>query len=46
MIAFIQGKVHSYGLDHVIIENNGVGYRIYFGHPEVLTLNKEIMIFT
>ena len=46
MIAFIRGKVHSYGLDHVIIETNGVGYHIYFGHPEVLTLNKEILIYT
>lgn len=46
MIAFIQGIVHSYGLDHVIIENKGIGYRIYFGHPEVLTLKKEILIYT
>jgi len=33
-------------MDHVILDNNGIGYRINFMHPEVLTLNKEIMIYT
>ncbi len=46
MIAFISGKIHSYGLDYVIIENNGIGYRIFFAHPEILALNKEISIYT
>lgn len=46
MIAYIIGKVYSYGMDHVILDNNGIGYRINFMHPEVLTLNKEIMIYT
>ncbi|MEA5026448.1 Holliday junction ATP-dependent DNA helicase RuvA [bioreactor metagenome] len=46
MIAFIIGKVFSYGIDNVILENNGIGYRINFTHPEVLSLHKEIMIYT
>jgi len=46
MIAFIIGKVYAYGMDYVILDNNGIGYRVNFMHPEVLTLNKEIMIYT
>ena len=46
MITFIRGKVYSFGLDHVIIDNNGIGYFIYFNHQEMLTLNQEITIFT
>lgn len=46
MIAFVTGKVHSFGLDWVILENQGIGYRIYFGHPETLSLNKTVMLYT
>ena len=46
MIAFIIGKVYAYGMDYVILDNNGIGYRVNFMQPEVLTLNKEIMIYT
>lgn len=47
MIAFIKGKVFAYGVDYVIVEtNNGVGYRINFGHPEAIKLNQEVIIYT
>lgn len=46
MIAFIKGTVFSYGIDWVIVDVNGVGYKIFFGHPEILTLNKDILIYT
>lgn len=46
MIAFIQGQVHSFGLDWVIVLTHGVGYKIYFSHPEKLKLNTEILLYT
>lgn len=46
MIAYIKGKVHSYNKDSVIIENNGIGYRIFMSNPSCLILNEEIMIYT
>ncbi|MDO4378433.1 MAG: Holliday junction branch migration protein RuvA [Erysipelotrichia bacterium] len=45
MIRFIRGTVYSFTTDTVIIDNNGIGYLIYFSHPEKLTLGEEIMIF-
>ena len=46
MIAFIKGKVHSFTLDWVILDCGGIGYRIYFAHPEVLKLNEEVLLYT
>ncbi|SJZ99083.1 Holliday junction branch migration protein RuvA [Anaerorhabdus furcosa] len=46
MIAFIRGKVFAYGIDWIILDNQGIGYRINFGHPESVKLNQEIQIFT
>ncbi len=46
MIGFIKGKVHSYGLDYVLIENNGIGYHVFFAHPDSIVLNQDVMIYT
>lgn len=46
MIAFINGMVHAYGLDWVILENNGIGYRIFFAHPELVKLKQTMLIYT
>lgn len=46
MIGFVRGTVHAYGLDYVLIDVNGIGYRINFYHPESLSLNKEMTIYT
>ena len=46
MIKFIKGMVYSFTADSVIIENNGIGYLIYFAQPEKLSLGSEVMIFT
>ncbi|MEG0177852.1 MAG: Holliday junction branch migration protein RuvA [Anaerorhabdus sp.] len=46
MIAFIRGTVFAYGIDWIILDNHGIGYRLFFGHPEAVKLNQEIQIFT
>lgn len=46
MIAFIKGKVHSYNSESVILENNGIGYRIFMADAPTLVLNQEVMIYT
>lgn len=46
MITFIRGTVYSFGSDYVIIDNNGIGYYIYFNHQDMLTLNQTITLFT
>lgn len=46
MIAFIKGKVFSYNSESVIIENNGIGYRIFMADPSSLVLNQEVLIYT
>lgn len=46
MIGFLRGIVHAYGSDFVLIDVNGVGYRINFYHPEALSKGKEMIIYT
>ncbi len=46
MIAFVNGRVHSFSSDWVILDNQGIGYRIFFNHPEALSLNQQISLYT
>ena len=46
MIGFVRGIVHTFSLDFVLIDVNGVGYRINFYHPESLSVGKEMTIYT
>lgn len=46
MIAFIRGSVHSYNHDSLILENHGIGYRIYLSNPQLIDKNVEVILFT
>lgn len=46
MIGFVRGIIHAFSTDYVLIDVNGIGYRINFYHPERLTIGKEITIYT
>lgn len=46
MIAFIKGEVFSIRMDSVILENQGIGYRIYMPNPSALTLHQETILYT
>ena len=46
MIAFVRGKVMAYGADYVIVDCGSIGFRINFMHPEMLSLNQEVTIYT
>lgn len=46
MIAFIKGMIHSYTNDSLIIENQGMGYRIYTSNPHHVQLNSEVTLYT
>ena len=46
MIAFIRGTVAAYGADWVIVENNGMGWRISYPHTDTVRLNQKISVYT
>lgn len=46
MIAFIKGMIHSYTNDSLIIENHGMGYRVYVSNVAAVQLNTEITLYT
>lgn len=46
MIAMIKGTVFAVGLDWLIIENHGIGYKVFFSRPESVRLNQEVRLFT
>lgn len=47
MIAYLKGKILEKGLTYIILENNGIGYKV-FVLPEVLakTVGEETALFT
>lgn len=46
MIGFLRGKVHAFSKDYVLIDVNGVGYRVNFYHPDFLKKDEEVIIYT
>ena len=46
MIGFVRGKVHAFGMDYVLLDCNGIGYRINFNRPEHLHIGEEMTIYT
>jgi len=46
MIKFIKGTIFSFGSNWVIIECNGIGYYVYFAHPEQLSLGMSVFMYT
>ena len=48
MIGFIKGNVDYLGNDHCIVDNNGIGYRIFmpFGQLSLLKVGQEVKAFT
>ncbi|MFV0254967.1 MAG: Holliday junction branch migration protein RuvA [Erysipelotrichaceae bacterium] len=46
MIAYIKGIITNVELDRIIVENQGIGYEIYFSRPERVSINDEVKIYT
>ena len=46
MIGFLRGKVHAFAKDYVLLDVNGVGYRVNFYHPDYLKKDEEVIIYT
>lgn len=46
MIAFVRGKVFQTGMDYVVLDNHGIGYRIFTPDGLQYTLNTEVLLHT
>ncbi len=46
MIAFIKGTVQSYGTDWLIVDHDGMGWKVSYAHTDKIHLNEEIMVYT
>ncbi len=46
MIAFIKGIIHSFANDSVIIENQGIGYRVYVSNTQTFPLQTDTILYT
>lgn len=46
MIYFLRGTVHSFGIDYLILDCNGVGYHVYFGQQDRITLGQTLTVYT
>lgn len=46
MIAFVKGKVFSTSNDSLVLDNQGIGYRIYTAFPQQYRLGDELLLLT
>ncbi len=46
MIGFIKGKVHAIGPDQILLDHDGIGFRINFSRGERLKVDQEVTIYT
>ncbi len=46
MIAFLRGIIYGIYNDHVIIDVNGIGYRVFIPNPNHYVVNEERTIYT
>lgn len=46
MIAYISGTVVNRTEDAIIIDNQGIGYYIYYGRPETVALDTQMIVHT
>lgn len=46
MIAFITGTVAAYTVDTIIVNNQGIGWEIYYPHTDKIRLNEQVNIYT
>lgn len=45
MLDFIEGNVEYIESDHVVISNNGIGFKVYMGSPYSLKENDKVKIY-
>ncbi len=46
MIAFIKGNIYSINPDFITVDAHGIGYKVYFNHPERVHLNEPVFLYT
>lgn len=46
MIAFLKGIVHSFQKEYVLIDVNGVGYRVFYRHQDELKKGEQVFLYT
>lgn len=46
MISYIKGFVTRIDLDSIVVENNGIGFHIFFSQQHKVNLDQEVTIYT
>lgn len=46
MIVTLRGQVTHLAQDWIIVENQGLGYQVYFARPEEVSLNQTVFLYT
>ena len=45
MYSYIIGEIVEINVDHIVVENNGIGYLIYVSNPYEFTKGKKIKVY-
>lgn len=45
MYSYIKGLIVDIQSDHIVLENNGIGYLIYVSNPYAFSKGKEVVVY-
>ena len=45
MYSYIKGLIVEIQSDHIVLENNGIGYLIYVSNPYAFSKGKEVVVY-
>lgn len=46
MITYISGIAVDRGHDFIVVDNNGMGYHVFYANPDTIKLNEPMVVFT
>ena len=45
MYSYIKGTIVDIQSDHIVLENNGIGYLVYVSNPYACSKGKEMIVY-
>ena len=45
MYSYIKGTIVDIQSDHIVLENNGIGYLVYVSNPYAFSKGKEMIVY-
>ena len=45
MYDYIKGKIEQIEPSYIVIDNNGIGYKVYTPNPYIFNINEDVKVY-